>query len=257
MKNFALLLTACIMPTDATIQGTKLQRNDPVVRLEDYKKALLYWLKLEDARIKAIVFIENSGYSLTELQELAAANNKAGRKIEFLQLPASVVPPGLHYGYQELEMIDNALEHSKLLSEVDYIIKTTGRLYFPNLSKLLDTIKPEQLFISDSRDFDFLNQSHHYVLTTLFITKKQFYQQYLFKAKDTMVKATSLIELLFYHILKPLHIANPSAVALRFPFNVNPVGFSATLNKSYVSKKQQLAFMVRGACRVLLPSFWM
>lgn len=256
MKNFTLLLTACIRPADATIQGTNLQRNDPLVRLEDYKNALLYWLTYKDARIKAIVFVENSGYSLSELQELATAHKEAGREIEFLQFTASSVPPGLHYGYQELEMIDNALAHSELLRKADYVIKTTGRLYFPTLSRLLDTVKPEQLFVSDSRDFDFLNQSHHYVLTTLFITQKQFYLKHLYKAKDTMVKATSLMELLFYHILKPLHKASPGAVILRFPFNVNPVGVSATLNKSYVSKKQKLTFMLRGACRVLIPSFW-
>lgn len=256
MKNFALLLTACIMPADATIQGTNLQRNNPAVRLEDYKKSLIYWLNYKDERIKSIIFVENSGYNLADLRELTAKNNKANREIEFLQFEASAVPPGLHYGYQELEMIDNALAHSKLLHQANYIIKATGRLYFPALSKLLDTIKANQVFISDSRDFDFLNQSHHYVLTTLFIAQKQFYLKYLYKAKDTMVKSTSLMELLFYHILKPLHNTAPEKVVLRFPFNVNPVGVSATLNKSYVSKKQKIVFMFRGVCRVLFPSFW-
>ena len=256
MKKFALLLTACIMPTDATIQSTKLQRNNPLVRLEDYKNALRYWLAYPDDRIKAIVFVENSGYSLSELRELAATHNELGREIEFLQFPASPVPPGLHYGYQELEMIDNALTHSELLRKIDYVIKATGRLYFPALSRLLDTVKPGQLFVSDSRDFDFLNRSHHYVLTTLFIAQKQFYLKYLYKTKDTMVKATSLMEMLFYHILKPLYKASPEAIVLRFPFNVNPVGISATLNKSYVSKKQKLAFILRGACRILIPSLW-
>ena len=53
-NNIIVLMTACISPEEGINNkpGNRLKRIDPLVRLEDYKKALKYWLLLPDKRIK-------------------------------------------------------------------------------------------------------------------------------------------------------------------------------------------------------------
>ena len=123
-KKCVLLLTACIAPTAATLQKHVLQRSDPLVRLHDYKTALQYWLNYPDDRITGIVFIENSHFSLAELQQLAADSNSQQRSIEFLKCQPEEVPDGVHYGYSELQMIDEAFDRSLLIQDSDHVIKS-------------------------------------------------------------------------------------------------------------------------------------
>ena len=100
--KYVLLMTACIRPSEINIRKHAIWRNDPKIRLNDYKKALDYWLIYPDQRISGIVFVENSGYNLDDLRELVAHGNVYQRKVEFLQYEANEIPPVLHYGYSEV-----------------------------------------------------------------------------------------------------------------------------------------------------------
>jgi hypothetical protein len=254
--KFLLLMTACIKPSDYNLSNHSISRGDPIVRLNDYKIALRHWLSHQDERINSIVFVENSGYDLIELKEIVAGENTYNRKIEFLQCMASVIPTGIHYGYSELEMIDYAFEHSKLLTGADCFIKVTGRLYFPNVSKLLNKMK-NQLVMADSRDFKILNKSKHYILTTIVIAEVEFYKANLYDVKKSMVKGkTDLMESIYYSILKPLYLQDPRKYMLRFPFEVEPVGVGAHWNVDYQSKKKKLESFLRNVVRTVLPKLW-
>lgn len=254
-ESCVLLMTACISPPRSTIETHGVQRSDPAVRVADYKKALEYWLSYEDDRIKGIVFVENSGYPLDALRALAAAFNTQKRSVEFLECHAIPLPEGLHYGYSELEMMDCAFASSALISQSDYVIKVTGRLYFPQLRRLLNQLPEGIRFAADSRDFKLGRFEKHYVLTTLFVVRTEFYNQVLLDAKSRMTPSENgLIELLYFSLLKPMALSEPSRVALRFPVNVEPVGVGAHWNKDYLSWRNRLQAFVRGLCRRFLPA---
>lgn len=254
-KNFTLLITACISPDPSVYTFNPNFRIDPLVRMEDYKKCLLYWLNYDESKISNIVFVENSGYNIDLLKTLAAEQNKYNRNIEFIQIKPSSLPLGIHYGYAELEMIDEAVEKSALIHQSDYFIKVTGRLYFPGLSKLIRSMKGCIHFLSDSRDYSIAGKKKRYIVTTLLIIKKDFYKRKLWMTRNQMMPGiTSHFETLYYSILKPISLKD-KRILLRFPFNVNPVGYGAHWNVNYNSVSKRVESTIRGVARVLLPSF--
>ena len=254
--RYCLLLTACIKPEQVTINP--ILRIDPEIRTQDYITALKFWLGYKQTYFDAIVFVENSGADLILLKNVVAAENKFNLEVEFLQLKSSPVPEGIHYGFSELEIIDFAVDHSKLIADSSHIIKVTGRLYFPQLFRLLKEIPENIEFASDSRDYHIGGRSEHYIVTTLFIVEKRFYSSYLYNAKSSMNTTFeySLEETLFFQILKPLFISKLNHIILRFPFTLTPVGFGAHWNIDYNTFKKRTSTLIRDIFRVILPAFW-
>lgn len=256
-QKYALLMTACIEPSASNVQNHLIHRSSPTTRLNDYKTALDFWLTYDEPLIESILFVENSGYQLNELVDLADENNIYNRKIEFLQFNASPIPFGLHYGYSELEILDYAFENSKLIKETDYIIKVTGRIFFPSLSDLIKVNRKEYDFMADCKDFNLLGVSKHYVITTIFVTSKDFYNRMLYNSKVLMSGMNcGLMEMLYFELLKPLHLKDPGKIMLRFPFNVSPVGIGAHWGVNYLSYKKRFHSFFISVCRKLLPNFW-
>ena len=254
-KRYTLLLTACIKTT-TTIYDS-VHRTDINIRLEDYKTALKYWLQNTDIVLDGIVFVENSMYDLSTIKKLVDENNDRRIKVEFLQNKATEVPEGVHYGYSELEMIDYAFANSSLIKASDYIIKATGRLYFPTVAKLLKRLPSQYNIAIDSRDYDILKHSKHYLVTTIFVVKKDFYATHLVGIKSNMVHGeASLMEDLYFSILKPMYLAGEKGLILRLPFSMNPVGIGAHWNVNYQSKRKLFESAVRDLFRVLLPKLW-
>jgi len=254
-KKCTLLLTACIKPTATKIHAKN--RKDPLVRLKDYEVTLNYWLNYSKLVFTGIVFIENSGFDLSSLKRIVEENNPSNIKIEFLQQQASIIPDGLNYGYSELEMIDYAFENSRIIAQSEYIIKSTGRLYFPKLAKLIARLPDDFKIAIDSRDYEMFHVQKHYLVTTIFIVQKLFYNQGLNNAKSLMEPGyKSYIERIYFQILKPMYLNKQAGIILRLPFSMNPVGFGAHWNVNYNSWNKRLAAAVRDLIRVVLPSFW-
>lgn len=249
-NHYVLLMTACIRPQNL---NRSCFRAAPHLRLEDYIKALQYWLNYSDERIKAIVFAENSEYELTGLKEIANKENIHERDIEFLQFKETKRLPGIHYGYSDMEIIDYALDNSRLITSSSVIIKTTGRLYFPKLSKLLDCQDKKQYnFFSDARDFRIGGKEKHYVITTLFIVKYAFYRQYLYDVKQELpANVSTHMETLYFKILKPL--GQSHSIQLGFPFLINTIGIGAHSNSNYTSLKKRMEAFVLFMLRKILP----
>ncbi|MBU6157577.1 MAG: hypothetical protein KGP35_00975 [Bacteroidetes bacterium] len=253
--TFTLLITACISPDPSAFKFNANFRIDPQVRMQDYLKCFHYWLNYEEPKIRNIVFVENSGCNIDSIKEMAAVQNRFHRNIEFIQLRASPLPTGLHYGYAELEMIDEAVEKSKLIHQTSYFIKVTGRLYFPKLSKLIGTMHGSIRFLSDSRDYAFAGKEKRYIVTTLLMIQTDFYREKLWKARNEMMPGIySHFETLYYQLLKPLSSKDKS-ILLRFPFNVDPVGYGAHWNVNYNSFPKKIESALRAIARVILPSF--
>lgn len=133
-NSVVLLLTACIDPRNVIAVG----RRDITIRLEDYKLALRLWLK--DSNIKKIVFCENSGHDLKELQNIYHNENRSNTQVEFLSFEGQSFPAHLGKGYGEMGIVSFAVQNSQLISPDIYVLKVTGRLYIPNIGDLLKRI---------------------------------------------------------------------------------------------------------------------
>jgi hypothetical protein len=254
-NEYLLLLTACIDPSTGP---AKIARADPLLRLRDYQNALRFWLAYPDSRIKKILFVENSNYSLDSLKTIASQQNSRGIEIEFLSLETTGYPEGFHYGYAECQMIDVALERSRLAASATHFIKVTGRLTFPGLTRLLDRLPNGFKVAVDARNNTwFVRSPQRFITTQLMLFEKSFFAerlQKLYHELKPIEEGVYLVENLYYHALMPLR--DSPGVILRFPCNVDPHGFAAHWTKNYTAPKQRAISLARVITRRLLPNWW-
>jgi hypothetical protein len=251
MKELVMLMTACIAPSAET---SGIVRRDANTRLGDYATALEFWLRLDEPQVRGIVFVENSGFPLDEIHRVVSLANVHQRKVEILQSSSNWCPPGMHYGWAELAMVDKALSESKLLARADYFAKVTGRLRFPQFSGLLRSLPPEFLFAVDCRNNRwFVSAPQVFVTTQCMIFSNRFYRDHLLNTRHEL-KSGTLIENFLYEKLTPF--APRSGAILRWSCNCDPRGIGAHWNKDYGSPKQRLICGCRGLARRILPTWW-
>ncbi len=251
-NSYLLVLTACIDPSTGPAH---VVRKDPQTRLDDYSQAFTFWLSYPDPRVSRILFIENSGYSLGSLKQLVARNNPLSKEVEFISLCCNNYPPQVHYGYAELDMLDQGLSSSRLAQQSEYFIKATGRLKFPSLTRLLNHLPPCYSFAVDCRNNSLFRKSAQvFVTTQLMLFSKLFYDEQLYGIKSEMFTSHGHIEALLYDKLTKFS-GRPNAI-LRWPVNCDPVGQAAHWQKDYASPKQRVINAGRAFCRVVLPKWW-
>lgn len=255
MNHYLLVMTACIDPSAGQYQ---LHRNNPSTRLEDYKSALRYWLLYPDERIRKILFIENSNYPLDALKEISLHDNPLGKEVEFVSLDCNWYPPGGHYGYAELRMLDLGLENSKLREQTTHMIKVSGRFKFPNLRRLLNKLPDNFDAVADTRAWRSFTKRHTHpnVTTQIILFKHDFYRKHLQRSyKDLETGGDTHMESIYYTKLAALK--DTHNIRFRFPMNVSPVGQPAHRTKSYQHPSQMATDAVRGVVRRLFPAWWL
>jgi len=251
--RYLLVMTATILP--AANAGVK--RADPRVRLEDYKRALRFWLNYEHHAAERILFLENSGADLAEIEAIAREENPHGKPVEVLSVPGNVIPEGRNYGYTEMQLLDDGLLRSRLRDETTHMVKTTGRLIFPAVGKALDKLQrrgaPLELMV-ECRRLGFPRKGYD-AATQLFVCSHRFYDRILRGAKEEM-NATDvrLLEHLIYRKVAPFK--GVPGHSLRFPVNINPVGYSGFKSHSYRSIGSAVSSAVRAGLRVVAPGWW-
>jgi len=249
-ESYLLVMTATIIP--AANAGVK--RADPRLRLGDYKQALRYWLSYQHPAAERILLLENSGADLAELRAIAADENPLGKPVEILSVAGNTIPAGTNYGFTEMQMLDQGLALSKLRRESTHVIKVTGRLTFPALGKALDSIaKPFSLMV-DCRKLGFPRRGYD-ASTQLFACSHEFYDRVL---RDSRKEMNSTDVRLLEHLIfrKVIPFKGQPGYYLRFPCNIEPVGYSGFKSKSYNSPGQALTRVVRAALRVIAPGYW-
>jgi hypothetical protein len=137
-----LLLTATITPP---LGVPLLQRANPHDRLQDYERALKFYLPLLNRCIDSIVFAENSNSDVSTLQNIVA---QAGftERVEFLCFDGLDYPPIYGRAYGEFKLNDYVMDHSQIInSQTQYreiiVWKVTGRYIVENLDRIV-TRKP-------------------------------------------------------------------------------------------------------------------
>lgn len=126
-EDVVVLLTATV-----EVRGVVfMARQDPKVRLEDYKQALRLWLNTRAA--PPLIFCENSRYDLSEIEEIGKECNPYDNQVELLSFDDNNYPRGLGKGYGEIRTIAYALDHSRQIGRDTLVIKVTGRHYVENI----------------------------------------------------------------------------------------------------------------------------
>ena len=250
--KFLLILSGTITPAP----GVNVSRRDPAVRRADYLHAFNYWLNHPDPRLRQIAFAENSGADLSEFRNSAARTDKS---VEIISIPPNHPPPDMHYGYSELQMLDQALSQSQLRQQTTHMIKTTGRLIFPALPRLLDKLPTNLRLAVDARArLPFRPSEHGFISTQLFIARHDFYDDVLRKRYLQLAKENHypfLIEHQFFDLLA--HRKGEEDLLLRFPVNCEPVGFKAHAATQYNTPSRLLITKARAIARVVAPNFWL
>lgn len=248
--TWLLVMTATIQPTS----DVAVQRADPALRLADYERALRFWLSESHPSAERILFLENSGASLSSLQRIAEQENPAGKPVEFLSIPATPIPEGLNYGYSEMELLDIGLDRSKLRRNTTHMIKTTGRLIFPALRRALDLLSSAPELLIDCRRFPWPRRGAD-ARVQIFACSHAYYDRHLRGAHHAM-NATNLrlLEQLLYS--RVIRTQGQPGVYLRFPCNIDPVGYSGFKGRSYQSPGQIFDQATRALLRHIAPSCW-
>ena len=106
-----LLLTATITPPAGV---PLLHRANPHDRLQDYERALKFYLQLLNRSIDSIVFAENSNSDVSTLQNMVAQSGFTER-VEFIVFDGLDHPPIYGRAYGEFKLNDYGQEHSQIL----------------------------------------------------------------------------------------------------------------------------------------------
>jgi hypothetical protein len=248
--RYLLVMTATIIPA----ANAGVRRSDPQLRLEDYKQALRYWLTYEHPAADRILLLENSGADLTELRAIAAKENPRSKPVEILSVPGNTIPEGTNYGYTEMQMLDEGLALSQLRQQTTHMVKATGRLTFPALGKALDKIRQPFDLMVECRKLGFPRRGYD-ASTQLFVCSNEFYDRVLRDSKKEMNSTeVRLLEHLIFR--KVIPFKEQQGIYLRFPCNIDPVGYSGFKSRSYNSPKTALTRTIRAVLRVIAPGYW-
>jgi len=131
-----LLLTATITPRAGV---PNLKRTNPAERLQDYAKALSFYLGTLKQSTDGIIFAENSNSDLSSLRALVNELGMSDR-VEFIQFDGLDYPNHYDRGYGEFKLLDYAMAHTQLshLTNQKIIVwKITGRYIVRNIEHII------------------------------------------------------------------------------------------------------------------------
>jgi len=252
-NSHCVVMTACINPANGPF---RVERHRIEVRLEDYRKALNFWLHLDEPRITAIVFVDNSAYPLDELEASARESNPFDRRVEFISVAPNEKSRDFTYGHAELAMLDEAVRRSQLLLSCGHFVKATGRLQFAGISRLLDELPSDYVFAVDCRLSGlFSKQQNLYASTQLMFFSVDFYRTHVLdSALRLFIPPLYHIEnVIFACVVRSLGL---QGAVFRWPVSIQKIGFSGNPQRDYASLKERLKELIRGWLRRIAPGLW-
>lgn len=218
LKNkFCIFLTASI----DTNGCPSTKRNDPKVRESDYLNSLRLWL--ENTQFK-MVFCENSGYDLKNIRNLC---DKYPGRVEIIQFYGNSYPRHLGKSYGEFLIIEKAMTDSVFIRQSEYIVKVTGRFFIENIYKILSKVKNDIVYSSIEK----IPSGYIAFHTILFIFKKDFFFDFMFKYKNLINEAEGVcLENIFEKSIIDLNKKGYSNSVIK---GIKYFGYSGTYNAQY------------------------
>ena len=211
-----ILLTGCINPDGMAF--TKLQ--NPEIRKAQYLEAIKFYLQETSNKI---LFIENSNTDISS----EFVNEEYKQRLEFIVFAGNNYDKKLGKGYGEMLILKYAFKHSNFINEASTICKITGRYKILNIVRLLIHYQKCQCDLM----VDLLNQMK-YSDSRIFMAKKMFFEEYLFKLEDEVNDSKGFY---FEHALKNAVLLSLMDNRDYLPFKYLPriVGTSGTDDINY------------------------
>jgi len=254
---FTVLMTASVAPKKGDCEGIK--RIDTEVRLQDYRSGLEFWLTLNEPRIRAIVFAENTGFPLAGLRVFADERNRRRIPLEFLSFDYPALSPNLSYGHSEFQLVRETIGKSALAAQTEYFIKATGRYTFPDVRRLLSRLPADFEMAADSKGFrPFGRRAVPMTSVALIAFRTAFFRSQVAPLVDTMIPAppwtrSQFIETVLFDAFYPRRFQ--PGIILRWPCNCEPRGIASN-GDNYSSWRKRMQRSIRAIARVARPSLW-
>ena len=223
---------------------------------------------------RRIVFVENSGWNL---KNIISCVDGFHDQVEFISLPPEDFEISKGKGYNEILMINAALEKSRFIKEAGVFLKVTGRYPFYNIRFFIDSA---ETFFMDSGGQFYGNMKDHCLYDALFPGKRDKWNGHaagtsLFATtigfyKDVLAasyaqcddSAGRFVECVWYDILVPYRHANDGRVSLRFRKAPVCGGVQGSQRQSFMARSRNDGFrsrVFRGVdsfLRTFAPWFW-
>lgn len=266
-KHLPILMTASV-----STRGMKGADFSDDEREKMYLKTLAFYHS--EFPEHKIVFVENSGWDISKFKEKAGCDSN---RVEFISLSPKDFDVSKGKGYNELILINQAIERSAEVKKIGAFMKVTGRYPVFNLNYYLKCaeryiFKDKGCYYGDIKDhrvFDFLFPNNtqkwngHAAYTVLFATTVEFYKRELGpRYVDCYDYTNDYVENVWFKVLKPYRGKKDCGVKLRFKLepicgglqgsNIQTFGFS----KSNQSLKAHIARLVGNCIRLFMPWFW-
>lgn len=228
------LLTATIQVKENLALTARKNTN---LRLNDYKQALTRWLAHPD--VHSLVLVENSGFDLSALREIA--DRTTGKDVEFLSFTAPAFDGSLGKGYGEMLCLEHALEHSRLLARSSQVVKVTGRYSLRNATEFLH-------FAYRCREVDVICdmlQNLTWADSRVFAASPDFLRTYLFPLREELNDSLASN---FEHVLaRAVHSCMAHrGVWIKPPFPFEIEGVSGSQDRDWkMGLKDRLALRLR------------
>jgi hypothetical protein len=144
-----LVMTATITPP---VDAPGMVRLDPVIRMEDYKTALSFYLHHIGSSIHHIIFVENSGSDVSALRALVKDHGKEAWVV-FYVYDGLDYPPVYGRCYGELRLLDEIMSTSIVAAWPSDTMfwKVTGRYKVINLHTMIRSCPVNIDFYCDVR----------------------------------------------------------------------------------------------------------
>lgn len=211
--SYCLLLTATLTPGHVPY----LLRTDVAQRANDYVRAVRSWLP----HAIPIIFVENSN---THSEELIALLNQRDNN-EYITFQSTVSHLGKGNG--EMEIIDYAINHSKLIPQFETIVKVTGRHYIPNINLLIKSFIERDTYV-----MALFKDNLRVVDSRVIIAKANFYTTYFLPLSTSVNEQEGVY--VEHIVARAIHRAMADGKQWRLPA-VAPVfiGVSGSENLNY------------------------
>lgn len=248
-KAVVLIMPATITPPD---NCPDLHRKDPAVRLNDYCKALEFYLTISTSIIERIIFVENSNSDLEPLKRISYSSTH-DKVVEFISFPnGNDFPPEYGKGYGEMLMLNFALDNSKIIKPNDVFWKATGRLVCNNIAQLISG-SPESydVYCDLHNSYKLLSLNEFFDPRFYSFTLNGYNKFFRLSAKELEYVH---IELLYYQVLQR-NVARSSIVP-RFRIQPDFSGFCGADNADYYTLKKRMQRQCQQVMRFITPWFW-
>ncbi|GBF81723.1 hypothetical protein [Aphanothece sacrum] len=256
-QDFALFLTASV-----DVKG--MPKAYPTVaeqREQDYYNSLTYYIQ-NHPKVRKIIFVENSGWPLDKLKQVAQ-NNPHNKEIEFISLNCNDFPRKFGKGYGECLLIEKGLEQSNLIKTVTHFAKITGRIYLQNITQVLESISEPYDCLCDYKDQGWRlkkllgeESAGPNCDTRFLVFSQKFYHEIIKplhqKHKEGTVSYCFYIESQFYQAIN--NLADKYKVITRFLIEPDFKGIAGHFGgKNYSSPQERAKFFIRSIGRKITP----